>query len=215
MTRLALIVLIVILALLGYFLVKQTRESEQILQQDEEQVMPTTTENLDFDFHNWHLFSSPNETFKVLLPTLPQHATENITDPKSQAVRKYDMYVSEKPDGTVFMISLVTFPDIPKTLDDKKLLTAIMNDMVATNPNNELKTVESGEYNGHPSLDFTMGNQNVTINAKSFLVGNTLYVLSRIVKKEDEKSNEYNFFINSFELSPQNGAETENGVESS
>ncbi|MGA8165629.1 MAG: hypothetical protein WB791_11545 [Waddliaceae bacterium] len=197
MSRIALILLIVILAILGFFLIKQSRESEETLETDEQAAIPGD----DFDFHNWHEFSAPNGSFKVLLPSLPQHATENISDPKFQKKKKYDMYVSEKPDGTVFMINLIGLPDIPPSIDSKKLLTATMNDMVSSNPENKLKTVEVGEYNGYPSLDFIMENNEVNIDAKIFLVENTLYVLSRVVKNQNYTPNEYNFFINSFELS--------------
>lgn len=156
-----------------------------------------------FEFQNWHEFIAPNEKFTVLLPSLPQHATKNVIDQNTQEPRNYEMYVAEKPDGTIFMITLITFEDAIKNSDTDKLMRRMMNDMMDTNPNNELRSVETKKYKGLDSLDFSFGNTDVNIDAKTFVIGDTLFILARIVNVQNYNADEFNFFINSFDLSSQ------------
>ncbi len=151
-------------------------------------------------FETWHEFNAPSSNFKAKLPILPQHATERLTDPKTKNVRDYDMYVSEKENGTIFMISLITFLDKSSTYNPDMLLTNIMNDMVAANANNKLKYQKMGSYQGHRSLDFSIENDQATIDVNAFIVDSTLYLLTMISKAEHHNPEEFKYFINSFEL---------------
>ncbi|NGX43050.1 MAG: hypothetical protein K940chlam7_01341 [Chlamydiae bacterium] len=192
------IFVVVALVLASYLIFNYAKETYRIFPIEEEK-SPVSLEV--YNFQNWHEFTGTNGEFKVLFPTLPQHATENIKDPKSNETRKYEMYVSEKDDGTIFMISLITFPDKTADSDGDSLMRAMMNDMMAASPDNELRTMESGKYKGYNSLDFAFGNNELSVDSKTFMVNNTMLVLTRIVKTENYNTNEFNFFINSFELS--------------
>lgn len=176
---------------------------------DSYSILPIAEENPDvslevYNFQEWLEFSSPEGEFTVLFPTLPQHATENLTDPKTNEVRNYDMYVAEKNDGTIFMISLISFPDNAIIHNKRELMEQMMNDMMASNPNNELRDKSFVEWKGRESLDYVFGNKEMTIDAKTFLVDKTLYVISRIARVENYNTNEFNFFVNSFELKKTN-----------
>ncbi|MFQ5728790.1 MAG: hypothetical protein ACE5GN_00315 [Waddliaceae bacterium] len=198
MTKYLTISVIIALALVSFLTVKFAKNSYRILPIEEK---PPALVDLEvYNFQDWHEFSPPNGEFKVLLPTRPLSATENIQDPKTKKTRKYDMYVSEKNDGSVFMITLITFVDMPPITDAEKLMKEMMDDMIKSNPDNELRTTQFSKYNGYDSLDFAFGNNESTVDARTFVVGNTLYILSRIIKTESYNANEYNFFINSFDL---------------
>lgn len=198
MTRYLTIFVIIALGLMGYLTYQFSKEAYRILPIEEEE--PAVSFEV-YNFQNWHEFSSPNGEFKVLLPTLPQRAVENINDPESNEMRKYDMYVAEKNDGTIFMISLITFPNDRTNNDTEMIMQKMMNDMIAGNPTNELRSVKAGQYKTYDSMDFAYGNEELSVDAKTFMAGNTLYVLSRIVRTQNFNTNEFNFFINSFELS--------------
>ena len=179
------------------------------LSKDPSRLVPIQDKDSDlgldiFEFQNWRDYSSPNGKFKVKLPTFPQQATENINDKNTGETRNYEMYVAEKQDGTIFMISLITFQNFAETFFEKdKLMRTIMNDMMESNPNNELHSVETGKYKEFDSLDFSFGNAEMNIDAKTFIVDDTLYVLTRIVKSQESDHNEFNFFINSFDISSE------------
>lgn len=189
--------LIFLLLLAGYTTYKLSTGVSLIKPLEENTKHP---ELAKFEFQNWREFSAPKGKFKVLLPTLPQHAVDNVKEAQHAKTRKYEMYVSEKNDGTIFMISLITFSDPKATQDKEKLMRAMMQDMLASNPKNELKQVNSGKYKGFDSLDYSFANQDTQVDAKTFLVDNTLYMLTRAAKLQNYNTEEFEFFINSFDL---------------
>jgi ATP-dependent helicase/DNAse subunit B len=166
--------------------------SRSALQQKELQ------EYADAEFETWHEYTAPSSKFKVLLPVLPQHGQDTVNVPDAPGKREYDLYVSEKDDGTIFMISLI------KILNDEKLdentLTAVMNDILKASPNNKLKIMKMGKYKQYPAIDFSIENDQVNIDGKAFLVGNTLYLLTSVSKMMNYKKQEFEFFVNSFQL---------------
>lgn len=196
-TAIIIALLIVMASIVGF---KMMKDSERNLLANKKQPTDLTS----FDFQNWHEFAEPNGKFKVLVPALPQHATENINDSKTQEKKRYDTFISTKDDGTIFMISMITFDstDIGSQAEGTQILKEIMNDMVASSPNNKLISSQTEDYKGHPSLNFTLENGDMQIDAKTFVFADTLYVLTRIEKPKSESRDEFLFFINSFELTP-------------
>ncbi len=145
---------------------------------------------------DWREFTPRSQKFSVLLPVLPQHASEN------QADRHYEMYVSEKNDGTLFMISLINFKNPIDTKHHEVVLNSIMEDLLNSNPTNELKSSNNDTYENRKALDFTIENKEIVINGKAFMDDQTLYVLTRISKLNQQDKKEFDFFIHSFHLLP-------------
>ena len=152
------------------------------------------------NFQLWHEFKSPAEQFKVLLPTLPQHATDKIVDPKTKEPLQYDMFVSEEENGTLYMISIITMMEGTETTIDENLLTTVMNDMLASTPEGKLKKMKMGKHKDHSSIDFSIENGQVIIDGKAFLVDQTLFALTSVAKKEAYQKQKFDFFVNSFQL---------------
>lgn len=157
----------------------------------------------NMQFQDWHEFSAPSGEFKVMFPSLPQHAAEIINDPNTNESRKYDMYVAQKSDGTIFMISLIKLMgNAPKTLDEG-MLPKVINDMMEASPNNKLKKMQMGKYKEFPSIDFSYENEQVNVDGKAFIWGNTLFLLTSVANLHDYSRPEFDFYINSFQLSNQ------------
>jgi hypothetical protein len=195
MSRALLIIVIVLVVLASLMALRYGKESYKILP------VQTTAAALHEDhFETWHEFTSPSKTFSVKLPVLPQHATERLSDPKTHNIRDYDMYVSEEQNGTVFMISLITFLDQSHAANAEYLLTNIMNDMVAANPKNKLITTKMTTFQRHKAIDFSIGNDQAHIEVKAFVVDATLYILTMISKSENQSANEFKYFIDSFQM---------------
>lgn len=147
----------------------------------------------------WFKYEDKIHGFNVSLPLLPQVATQDLTDPKTGEVRHYEMYVAQM-DGTIYMISLITFP---KELDDSlKSLTmkSIMSDMVTVNKSNKLLKSTEISYEDMPAIDFTIDNEKTTIEAREFFRGQTLYLLSTIVPKNAVEKSHFKHFIDSLKL---------------
>lgn len=142
----------------------------------------------------WISYTPPSEKFRVLFPLMPQNAKQTV------GKRVYDMYVSEKGDGTLFMVSLINFENEKEKPSTDLLLASVANDMMESNPENKIKKMEPGTFLKDPSLTFILENTKVDIEAKTFFVKNTLYILSRISPKNKLDENEFNQFVDSFTL---------------
>ncbi len=155
------------------------------------------------DKNDWMDYVPPGKSFKVKLPALPQTTSKTIADPSTNEKRNYEVYVSEKKDGAVFVINIITFPDLKSNSKDDEMLAEVANDMMTRLPDDKLIKTEPGKFKGYPSLTFTIANDQLEIHALTFINGKTLYVLTRAAPKELADKGEFNFFINSFELKPR------------
>jgi len=197
----ATLIVIVALILLSVLTLQFSKDSYKILPIENSD--PAKVDLEKYNFQDWKEFAPPSGKFQVMLPTVPQQATENINDSETGETRHYDMYVSERLDGTIFMISLITFETAPSKQEAERLLEDMMNDMVNSNPSNALENKSFGEYQGSPSLDFTITNTDININAKTFMTGKKMVVLTRVAPSSQNDPTEFNFFVNSFELRKQ------------
>ena len=157
----------------------------------------------DPNFAEWHEYNSPTGQFKVLLPSLPQHASEKMNDPKSKQTRMYDMYVVEKDNGTLFMINLITYLENKDPIENDEMLAKVMNDMLISNPKNTLKDMQMVNYQNTQAMDFIIENDQIDLSGRTFILGKTLYVLTTVAKIENYNPDEFKFFINSFQLESQ------------
>lgn len=53
-------------------------------------------------FNDWSEFKTDSERFKISLPHAPQYAKEILPNRDGVNYRKYEMYMSERPDGHLF-----------------------------------------------------------------------------------------------------------------
>lgn len=186
MSRIAWLLILVACIIAIYFGVTQYQKSYEVLPAK----LPAKPHAPMFG--GWQEFTT--KKFSVLLPTLPQNAKEKVQN------RLYDMYVAEKEDGTIFMISLIDFNQVINPEKTKAILNAIMEDLLSSNPENELKSSNMDTFENVTSLNFTIQNKQIIMKGRAFLEGQTLYVLTYISKLTNKSEDEYKFFINSFHL---------------
>lgn len=149
-------------------------------------------------FSSWRDFRAPDHKFSVMMPAYPQNAKQTMKDTKTKELRKYDMYVAEKEDGSLFMISLIQFPESKET--PEYIQKSVVNDLLAANPQNQLKSMKIGDYKGKKTLDFSIVNDEMTVEGMAFSDADTLYLLSAIFKNSTYNPEEFKYFINSFDL---------------
>jgi hypothetical protein len=192
MTRLVmfgLLIAIVVLMVLGIFFLK-----------DSYQLLPLSASKIGAPgpFTSWRPYDSPSGKFSVMFPAAAQNATQNITDPKTQTIRHYDMYVAQKGNGSMFMISLITFSS--NISSDDMLKKTVISDLLAANPQNQLKEMKVGSFENFQTMDFMIANSDTTVQGMTFVDGNTLYLISAVFPNRFYSADEYNYFIKSFEL---------------
>lgn len=190
MSRILFLLILLCIILFSWFAISHYQKAYEVLPAS----LPKKLEAPGYK--DWHAFTPRSQKFSVLLPVLPQHAAEN------QADRHYDMYVAEKSDGTLFMISLINFKNPVDPKHHEIVLNSIMEDLLNSNSSNELKSSHTDTFENRKSLDFTIENKEIIINGKAFMDDQTLYVLTRIAKLKYEDSKEFDFFIHSFHLLP-------------
>jgi len=192
-----LLVLFILLAMAGaMMIIKHAGKTYRYLPMDLEE--PPKIEA----FEQWREFVSAIGKFKVMLPSVPQHASEDLPVPDSEFVLKYEMYVSEEGDGTTFMISLIKYPDGIDTSKPENMLENVMNEMISVNPSNRLRSMSFFDLDNHKALDFSIASPEIVVNSRAFIVEKILYLLTVIDKVNKEDSEEYQYFIDSFQLLP-------------
>lgn len=204
MTRFLLIVLVLVVGGMSYLAIRYAKESYKVLPMNDLPAVDLETQlDSESDYQNWQEFSPPSSLFKVLMPANPQHVSDKTSDPKTKTLRKDDVYIAEKKNGTVFMIHMITFQDQNEAkAAEEDLLHNFMNDMLVSNPNNKLVASQPSMYKGERSLDFVIENESFNYDVREFLHKNMLIVLSRVSRKPMHNVKEFEFFINSFEFAP-------------
>ncbi len=162
--------------------------------------LPTLSPSASIDVNKWQEYTAPRDQFKVFLPGLPHHATENMAEPKTKEKRNYQVFVASKDNGTIYSISLISFPEKAPGDLTEDFLQSFVNEMLTANPKNTIKDFKLSLWNQGKAVDFNLENAGAVVLGKAFLDGNTLYVLSVTTKPEILNPQEYNFFVNSFQL---------------
>lgn len=160
-----------------------------------------TSETMDVPpFADWREFSAQSGKFKVMLPAPPQYAKEAVNIPGTDKLRRYEMYVSEKLDGDVLMISLITYPEGIDISDGKQLLNDLVTEMKNSKPGNEIKKLKTITYQGQSTLEFNIANPNFNVEGRTFLLDRTIYLLTYVAKTAEFSMSDYDYFIKTFQL---------------
>ncbi len=180
----SLIAILALLMIVGcYIYVDQQEENEQ-----------------SQNFKNWRKFIPRSHLFKILLPHSPQYAKDFLSIPNSDKKRRYDMYASEKIDGTLFLVSVINYPseiDLNFTAD---VLRDNIQEFMHNRPGNQLVKLVKGIEEGAKSYDFRFEKQDFRVEGKAILDDHTVYMLTYIAHIDNFDSNEYDYFIHSFQI---------------
>ena len=194
MARFTFLAVITAMVILGFLGITYLKDSYKVLP------IGASKEFEPGPFAEWRLFTAPSGQFEVDLPTIPQNAKQTIIDPKTKLPRQYDMYVAQMSNNTVYMVSLIRFPNSKESPEILK--KTVVNDLMAANPVNQLKNMEVGDFQNFKTLDFTIENNLMQINGRTFMDRETLYLLTAIYPTGQFKQEDYDHFIKSFALSP-------------
>lgn len=196
--------LIVIVFLLFFIMVQQTKSySKKTLppSETEKSAVPDLT---SLDVQNWHEFASEELPFKVMFPSLPQHAADKQHNTADDSERKYDMYISQKPNGTIFAITVVQF-DNKHVKEDSSIATDTLQQLLSAKTDNTLISKKEITWHDVKALDFEIKQNDVIMAGRIFIKANRLYILTVTSEKSLFNEHEIAFFKNSFDLE-ENGS---------
>lgn len=184
---------------INYFIPNTLDSYKQLLTEKSTQV---TTSNLanPVEFASWREFIPQSGLFQVKLPQPPQYAKDFLPIPSSDQKRRYDIYASEKIDGTLFLISVITYPEEAELSFADDMLQQTVEELLHSKPDNKLTKISDTIFQKIPGRDFSIDNREFHVEGKVIMVNKTLYVLSYITRKGDFNAKEYQYFIDSFEL---------------
>ena len=188
-------IILISLAILAAGLIYVRKEAKED-SSAQAQIFDKAAEN----FNSWQSFKPRSGLFKVMLPHPPQYAKDLVPIPGSDQMRRYDMYASEKIDGTLFLISVITYPTEAEASESAEILKQIVEELMRSKPDNHLSNKKESRFKSYPALDFTIANQGFRVEGKVFMVGKAVYVLSYITRKDGFNKAEFQHFIDSFEL---------------
>ncbi|SCA62910.1 hypothetical protein SCG7086_AF_00200 [Chlamydiales bacterium SCGC AG-110-P3] len=194
MGRLLGILLLLAGVAIGIGIVRYADESHTLLPFDFEE-----TPVVD-PYEEWRQYVSAIGHFRADFPTTPQTVSEDLPVPNSNLIVKSHIYVSEDIDGTTYMINVIVYPSDIQAGQTDRTLEKIMNDMVAANPTNRVRSVDFTEFQGYRTLDFFIENPQVYVNCRVFLVGKRLYLLVVIDKVEQYRDQDFQHFLEKFKV---------------
>lgn len=193
MARILTVLVVLALAAAGYLMFTRHEEPKQAKQ---EKTQPETAQAVKPD---WRTYTFDDDAFSVELPASPQHAEESLKDPNTGRVRKYDMYVSSLNDGSLYMISMITYAE-DEELQGKVLLEAVRDEMTKAHPGNKLNGSTNGTFLNNDSIDFSIVNPEAEMGSKAFLAGNRLFLLTHMAPKDQYEQKDFSRFADSFKL---------------
>ncbi len=150
-------------------------------------------------FQNWNMFNDPEKEFQVLFPSVPKNASKELRNEQTAEVSKQNVFVAEKTNGSIYMISRIEFPSTDIVKDEEKVLKAAIDDLVNANPKNVLISSKAENFQGKKALRFEIRNQDVYTQGLAFLRDSSLYVLTAISRTTDRDDAEFGNFVSSFQ----------------
>jgi len=153
---------------------------------------------------DWSKFFPFTGKFTVYLPKAPKYAIDVINEPNTDIKRWYEMYASEEVNGTVFLLNLISYQSEPDPHHVKNLLHNVINELVSSNLNNHVIEIKDGTFKEREAVFFNIENEAIEVKGVAFLAGKTIYQLTYTSLSENFEDDEYQNFINSFELVKQN-----------
>jgi len=149
---------------------------------------------------DWIKFVPFTGKFTVYLPRTPKYAIDIVNVPKTDIKRWYEMYVAEEPNGTVFLVNLISYHSSFDLSNVKGVLHNVVNEMISSNLNNRVLELKDETFQGRRSVFFHFQNESIEVKGIAFLAGMTVYQLTYTALSENFNENEYEGFVNSFEL---------------
>ena len=157
----------------------------------------------------WRLYKAKNGSFSAKFPAIVLHATDTQASPSGDKV--INTYVSEQHDGSIYMVSVITFPKESQSDDEyHSRLTDVMKGLLKGNPDNIAWGISYGKFLNFDDLTFGIENKEQMMINKVFLKGKDLYLLSYAAKKNLFEQANFQAFLDNFQIT-QTGKTTQGG----
>jgi hypothetical protein len=150
--------------------------------------------------NKWHDFHTSSGACSVRLPSVPEHVSEKIRMPDSQYELKYDAYIADYNQNSVYMLLVAQYPEHVDQSYAQASLEGFLNGILSYNPANQLIFADLTLVNGHEALDFFIRAGAVYFRGRAMLIKNSLYLMAMECDAPSYDESLYTQFITSFLL---------------
>lgn len=150
--------------------------------------------------NSWKRFHSVHGKCMVSLPESPEHVKQIMPFPEEGYNLRYDVYVSAHEKKAVYMMLIAQYPPFINESHAEMSLESFLNGLVTQNHDNNLIFADLTEVQGHKALDFFIESKGVYFKGRAIMAENNLYLLAMECEVNNYLENNFNHFINSFEL---------------
>lgn len=164
-----------------------------------ERIIPPTYKE---DYSKWKDFTAKDGGFSARFPEMPQYASATEDTPFAGTKEKvvYQVYASQGEDGTTFLVKVIQYPQSAALGEEDVLFDDIVRDMIMHNANSKLVQSRKGTFLGRTTRDFEIEAPGFMIRSRAFFVGKKLFVLTVMDRNPHHLDDDFNAFINSFQL---------------
>ncbi|MFI0434611.1 MAG: hypothetical protein ACH350_02635 [Parachlamydiaceae bacterium] len=152
------------------------------------------------DFAAWKSFIPHSGLFQVSLPNLPHYGKDFLPIAGTEMKKRYDIYASEQVDGTLFLVSVVTYPPEYDVSLSEEILRKNIDELIHNKPDNRLVKIDRKIEGEHDSFLFVFENQEFEVEGKAIQDGHVVYLLTYTAKKDELDAPEFDHFIDSFKI---------------
>ncbi|MEX1012183.1 MAG: hypothetical protein WDZ27_00650 [Waddliaceae bacterium] len=142
-----------------------------------------------------------NEGFKIMFPMPPQNVKDTIVEPETEEVKHYSTYLSQNAKGTFFVVNVISYPNYEGDLKDK--MNQLLELMVKMDPQNSIVEKDQQDFQGYPSIRYLIKGPNKSITAQAMEINDKVYLISTMSLSNQYDPNEFDIFLNSFQLIPE------------
>ena len=152
-------------------------------------------------FGHWKKFHSVPGKCMVSFPEAPEHVKQTMKLEEDDYDMQYDVYVAtEASKEAVFMVLIAQYPPYVNESCAELSLECFLNGILTQHPNNQLVFADLIDVQGHKGMDFFIKTKGMFFKGRAVMSGSNLYLVAMECEEGKYKDKQFNYFINSFEL---------------
>ncbi len=149
---------------------------------------------------SWQQFHAVANNYKIAFPERPEHMQQTLSAPDENFDMRYDVYVSANQDREVYMVLVAQYPDFVDDNYAEMSLETFLNGILQQNPGNQLIFADLVEVQGYKALNFFIRSGQTYFKGQAVMAKNQLYLLAMECEVQNYQEDNYNRFVNSFEI---------------
>lgn len=212
MSKILSVLIVAVIIVVGFFSLRHLMTSPTPIQEHENPQIHAMAKNVAKEkkselvwksdyFNSWIKYTSSSGKFQVKFPTFPLVTSKSVFDANANENIKYDTYVAQDKDGSIFMISEITYSKRIPDDQFEDISKQLISDMIVRNKNNKIEYLDVDRTKSDIAVYFSLTHQDLedlSISGKVLGDNDTIYILSMADKDQDFDRWALDYFVDSF-----------------